>query len=70
MICGQPVTVPGVFSATATDTGHACQRVAGHDGVHRWQAKWQGLGPEAVESDIARDLATWERDEDDDRRDD
>jgi hypothetical protein len=58
--CDEPVRVPGVFSATETDTGHRCQRVAGHDGPHRWQARWAGLPPEQVEAEIARDLAEWE----------
>lgn len=70
MTCGQPVTVPGVFSSVSTDTGHACQREAGHEGPHRWQARWEGLSPAAVEADIARDLATWEPSDDDDRAED
>ena len=63
--CGAPVTVQGVFSATATDTGHRCQREPGHEGVHRWQAKWSGFSPAQVEAEIARDLATWEPSDDD-----
>ena len=64
MRCDQPVTVPGVFSAVTSDTGRRCQRPAGHDGVHRWQPRWEGMSPEAVEAEIARDLATWEPAED------
>jgi hypothetical protein len=67
VICGQPVTVPGVFSSVSTDTGHTCQRLGGHEGPHRWQERWQGVPPEAVEADIARDLATWEGEDDDER---
>ena len=63
MICGQPVTVPGVFSAVSTDTGHRCQRESGHEGVHRWQARWEGVSTAEVEAEIARDLATWEGEE-------
>jgi hypothetical protein len=63
--CDQPVKVPGVFSVTDTDTGRRCLRVAGHDGPHRWQARWEGLPPEEVEAEIARDLAEWEPPEDD-----
>lgn len=70
MICGQPVRVPGVFSSTETDTGHVCQRESGHDGPHRWQARWEGVSSAQVEADIARDLAAWEpSDEDDDAED-
>ena len=68
--CGEPVRVPGVFSATQTDTGHRCQREAGHRGVHRWQAKWAGVPPYEVEADIARDLAAWEPSDDDEERED
>lgn len=64
-VCGAPVTVAGVFSATNVDTGHRCQREPGHPGVHRWQAKWAGLPPYEVEAAIARDLAAWEPDEED-----
>lgn len=70
MRCGQPVTVPGVFSAVSNDTGHTCQREAGHAGVHRWQAKWEGVPPGEVEAAIARDLATWEPADDEERYED
>ena len=65
MICGQPVSVPGVFSSTSTDLGRTCQRESGHSGPHRWQAKWEGVPESQVEADIARDLATWEPSEED-----
>ncbi|HVF05224.1 MAG TPA: hypothetical protein VNA20_10310 [Frankiaceae bacterium] len=70
MRCGQPVTVPGVFSAVSTDTGHTCQRAAGHEGVHRWQPRWEGVSPAEVEADIARDLAAWEPSDDDEQAED
>lgn len=63
--CDEPVRIPGVFSATETDTGHRCLRAAGHSGPHRWQAGWEGLPPEEVEAAIAADLAAWEPAEDD-----
>ena len=63
--CGEPVTVPGVFSATSTDTGHRCQREAGHAGVHRWQATWAALAPYEVEAEIERDRLAWEPGDDD-----
>ena len=68
--CGMPVTVPGVFSNTQTDLGKLCQREAGHEGPHRWQPRWEGLSPAAVEADIARDLAEWERSADDEELED
>lgn len=68
MRCDEPVTVTGVFSSVVTDTGHRCQRESGHDGVHRWQARWEGVPPHEVEAEIARDLAAWEAPEDDDER--
>lgn len=69
MRCDQPVTVAGVFSTVSNDTGHRCQREAGHAGVHRWQAKWEGLPTYEVEAEIARDLAAWEPPDDDDAED-
>lgn len=66
MRCDQPVTVAGVFSSVSTDTGYRCQRLAGHEGVHRWQPKWESARPEEVEAEIARDLAAWEPEDDDD----
>jgi hypothetical protein len=60
-----PVTVAGVFSWNEVDTGHTCQREAGHPGVHRWQQRWTGLAPHEVEVEIARDLAAWEPSDDD-----
>ncbi|HEU0129436.1 MAG TPA: hypothetical protein VFQ85_00410 [Mycobacteriales bacterium] len=63
--CGEPVVVPGVFSAVSSDTGHRCQREPGHPGAHRWQARWAGLAPHEVEAEIARDLAEWEPSDDD-----
>jgi hypothetical protein len=69
MTCGQPVSVPGVFSSTSTDTGHTCQREAGHAGPHRWQARWEGVPSSQVEAAIAADLAEWEPSDDEDAED-
>jgi hypothetical protein len=68
-VCGEPVTVQGVFSPVATNTGHLCQREAGHEGVHRWQARWDGMSTAQVEAEIARDLAAWEPPDDEDLED-
>jgi hypothetical protein len=68
-VCGEPVTVPGVFSATETDTGHACQREAGHGGPHRWQARWAALSPAQVEEEIERDRLAWDADPDEELED-
>ena len=68
-VCGKPVTVAGVFSATETDLGRLCQREEGHAGPHRWQEKWSGLGPARVEAEIERDRATWEGDDDEELED-
>lgn len=68
-VCGKPVTVPGVFSATETDLGRLCQREEGHSGPHRWQQKWTGLSPAQVEAEIERDRATWEGEDDEELED-
>lgn len=62
--CGAPVTVPGVFSATERDTGHRCQRAAGHEGVHRWSERWAGASPREVEAELLRDYEKWDKPED------
>lgn len=68
-VCGEPVTVPGVFSTASTDLGRLCQREAGHAGPHRWQARWESVPPAEVEAELERDRLAWEPDEDDDLED-
>lgn len=68
-VCGEPVRVPGVFSATETDTGHVCQREAGHGGPHRWQARWESSSPAEVEAEIERDRLAWDADPDEELED-
>lgn len=68
-VCGRPVTVPGVFSATEADLGRLCQREAGHAGPHRWQQRWEGVSPERVEAEIERDRLAWDADDDEELED-
>jgi len=67
--CGQPVTVPGVFSTASTDLGQLCQREAGHAGPHRWQAKWASSSPAQVEAEIERDRLAWDAGDDEEAED-
>ena len=67
--CDAPVTVPGVFSTTESDLGRRCARAAGHEGPHRWQARWESAPPGDVEAEIARDAQEWDTPEDE-REDD
>ncbi|HZG94742.1 MAG TPA: hypothetical protein VEZ46_08525 [Mycobacteriales bacterium] len=62
--CGLPVNIPGVFSPVTRDTGHVCQRAAGHAGVHRWSAQWTGVSPREVEAELQRDYEKWDKPED------
>ena len=68
-VCGKPVTVPGVFSATETDLGRLCQREEGHAGPHRWQAKWAALSPSDVEAELERDRLAWDAGDDEELED-
>jgi hypothetical protein len=61
--CGQPVTVAAAFTPVITDTGHTCLRAAGHEGIHRWSAKWETVPPAQVEADLAAEYEKWDKDE-------
>ena len=61
--CGAPVTIPGVFTSVVTDTGRRCQRVAGHDGPHRWSQRWAGVTPVEVEAELAAEFEKWDKPE-------
>ena len=62
--CGAPVKIAAAFTPVVTDTGHLCQRAAGHDGIHRWSAKWEAMTPADVEAELAVDYDKWERPDD------
>jgi hypothetical protein len=62
--CGEPVKFPLVLTPVEHDTGHRCQRLAGHAGVHRWQQRWAGRPPREVEAELARDYEKWDKPED------
>lgn len=61
--CGAPVTVAGVFTSVETDTGRLCQRAAGHEGPHRWSARWNAAAPADVEAALAADYEKWDKPE-------
>jgi hypothetical protein len=62
--CGQPVKIAAAFTPVVTDTGHTCQRVAGHEGIHRWSAKWENVSPAEVEAELAREYEKWDKPDD------
>jgi hypothetical protein len=62
--CGAPVTIPNAFTPVVHDTGHLCQRPAGHSGPHRWQQRWEGASPRQVEAEIAADYEKWDKPDD------
>lgn len=59
--CGAPVIIPGVLHNR--DSGHRCQRLAGHDGVHRWQERWEGSSPLEVEAELRREYEKWDKED-------
>jgi hypothetical protein len=63
-VCGAPVTIPGVFTPVESDTGHLCQRAAGHPGPHRWSARWEDSAPEEVEAELQADYEKWDKPDD------
>jgi hypothetical protein len=62
--CGQPVTIAAAFTPVVTDTGHTCLRAAGHEGIHRWSAKWESASPAQVEAELAAEYEKWDKDDD------
>lgn len=62
--CGAPVTVAGVFTSVATDTGKVCQRADGHEGPHRWSGSWEGTAPADVEAALAAEYEKWDKPDD------
>ena len=62
--CGAPVKIAQVFTPVEYDTGHTCQRPAGHQGVHRWQQRWESVSPREVEAELVRDYEKWDKPDD------
>ncbi|MCA1823017.1 MAG: hypothetical protein ABR520_04015 [Mycobacteriales bacterium] len=58
--CDAPIVIESFFTSQRRDTGKRCQRVAAHDGPHRYEPGWDGLPPDVVEERVRELVDKWD----------